>query len=1573
MKLVKSIFKSVMLFTVPLSFTDTALAAIAKEREAYSKESYAQLEYAQGESIDIRSRNLSWDVTDISIPGNGLDMTLGRTYRARTASLYVPKLLGERWHIDVPQITVTNHRRNPQIYDALTHFGGTGTQIADALDYYPNPLPDAPAFNDSSSEAIGCNFNDGKRWLHSFIANIHVPGVSGFKQVGWSRHIAYPPNTVAMFENNWILACEKFETRSKQNDIGLSERVRGPVLISPAGTRYQFGLRSLSLVSAIKEGQRGISHLDGEQSYGVLVDTIRNYYVTDIIDVHGNYLTYEYNASVGKRYVKRHASGLFKSFADRKHVNNHFIEEDLFLPLSKIRSNDNREISLSYHSDGYRLEKVQYTGDKISSGVKRTIRYEYASRDQELLEKVILPNGDYWRYEYVEALGGEGYGRSYGKDAEGYIDELESIKTPSGQTITYKYTRNTNKNPICQNELQADQEKLKRGSAAAFAGLTDAVENLFVFNERTTELGSDDGVNAGVNHTRGGSFSFPELPIIKSAFVEKRTINDNGQDRELYYINTYDEFIPFPAYPAKKYQYIHTYVSNERLSYQYTTLCIPPASYSKYKTGYPSGGDRNVDLNGSLVAFTLYDAEGFNANPKRPAYREDYSYSLFYPDELAAVVTEPRMLNFFDGFKNLVDVDLYFQSFGARVIRDQTLITTYNKDEDGVYQPASYKTEVLTFNPDFGFPVQTKESNSFSNYVKYTWQGYLERVDARKWILGLPTDTYVRDSSFTSNGFFLTLGEKPTTSLTYREGDQDGLVYEEKRYGIWQKRYAEYHLDGNLKKVEYNQKLNDGRTYQYELYEDYVLGIPTSIKKPHMLNLELIQSSRTVNTFGQVARETDFEGDTIYYGYDLLGRLAYKDYAYGYWEDEVYSWSWESGLPVQTVKRCKVKRSNRLCRSSTKLTTRITYDNSLKPIFSDQYDNTARKHIYQRSAYNQYGQLTFQSYPSSSSIESEGFHFDYDGIGRQIEFRHKNGNGDNVTVNTEYLSNNKLRITDQRGNATTTEYLAYGTPSRDQALLITSPEKVFTRFKVNLHGNITSITHAGGGDFPMVFTEFRNYNAQHQLCQTSRLDVGTTVYKPDALGNIQWLAQGQTPSSPPFIGKCNTSAPSSQKVSFTYDNHGNQKQITYGDGTPTRKYTYNKIGQVEHIESSQYKQSYNYNDLGLVTSEKLNIFGDNKTFTLGFGYSGLGHRASITYPDHSAPVRFEPNAFGQSTQAIRSEGEVKTFVEAGATYYPNGSIDSFTFGNGVVHKTLLNDAQYPREIKDLKGTSRLNQLKYTYDSASNINAITSVGDSANSISLMTYDGLNRLKSTTGGSRIGDSVLVYDGLGNIRSSTSNSSLKRHNFTYHYDNVTNVLETISGSTSYRFGYDKRGNVESNGKRSFVYNLANQLISSGSNRYLYDGNNRRIREKTSKGISYSLYSHAGELLYREVSGKKSTDYVYLGNKLVAKDTRSSQSNKPPIASFNKKPIARDDRFSGFAFDDLLFGPLENDSDPDSDALRITHVNTSLAQIINGTSIRYTSRSRSREYTHTFTYTISDGRGGSDTATITLDIYVD
>lgn len=574
-----------------------------------------------------------------------------------------------------------------------------------------------------------------------------------------------------------------------------------------------------------------------------------------------------------------------------------------------------------------------------------------------------------------------------------------------------------------------------------------------------------------------------------------------------------------------------------------------------------------------------------------------------------------------------------------------------------------------------------------------------------------------------------------------------------KRFDRWIKRNTEYHVDGNLRKVEFNAPRSVGSGNRYQQFSGYKRGIPQTITLPSREGSGSITKKLVVDNNGWVTQETDFNGVTTNIGYDAVGRLKWVDYAndsvYGNWLDEVFSWDEFSNTPIRTVRRCVLSGGS--CQSGTvQLTRTETYDSMLRLVKLSETNGVSTR--YQNFDFDSDNNQIFSSYWSDSSNEDQGTFTNYNSFGRIIAVS-TTGLG---TVTHDYLSGNKVKVTDALGNETFTTYQAYGNPSYTQALLIESPEGVTTLQEINVFGDVTSITQSGPGRNGIGIvsqTEYRAYNSQHLLCKIKRNDVGTTVFSTNDLGEVVWQAQGVTGGgNTDCISNATVTnhSDSAKKVNFTYDNLGDIWRVNYANtATPNLNYTRDNNGNVLTLTSGTVKKAYTYNSLNLVESELLTV--DSKSLSLDYHYASSGFLSGITYPNGDR-VNFSPNSFGQSTAAIRQARNDRSSLTyaSNAKYYPSGSIDTFNYGNGLVHKTTLNISRVPIRIQDSRASFTALSYNYTYDDNLNVKRIINNVNSAYSLTDLTYDGLGRLKSTTGGSGIGSSSVSYDGLGNITS-------------------------------------------------------------------------------------------------------------------------------------------------------------------------------------------------------------------------------
>lgn len=737
----------------------------------------------------------------------------------------------------------------------------------------------------------------------------------------------------------------------------------------------------------------------------------------------------------------------------------------------------------------------------------------------------------------------------------------------------------------------------------------------------------------------------------------------------------------------------------------------------------------------------------------------------------------------------------------------------------------TYTTEYSAFNA-YSTPTLTKESNSLSSDSR--WQQTVYYHDTVNWLLNQPAKLqYSTDSSN-----WITTQE---TSYYAHDHSYKSLPHQKRMYGNLIGTFNSYHSDGNLKQHSYN--LNN----HWVQFDNYKRGKPQLIKLPERYTSAcsdpatcFITASQVVNDDGTVAQVTDLNGNSTSYQYDAMRRLTGIIPDDTVWSQTTISYTTSEEYFIQSISRGDYRKT-------------IKLDGLLRPVLTKEwdFDNEAATSRYTVQRFNAYNKPVFTSYASASSTESQGTAFEYDGLQR---LKRQYSTVDNKGMDYEYLADNQIRTTDARGNSTTTTYRAFGSPDQKLPTKIEQPESVTTDIGYNLFDNITTVTQGG-------ITESRIYNAQQQLCRLVRPDVGHTAYKYNALGQPVWIAQGASGSAT----SCDESAvTAAQKVSYSYDNLGEQHTINYPDSTPDKTYTYDNQGNLKALAAGSAVWDYTYNSANLMETEVLTL--GNISWLIDPIYNALGQVDSVTYPSGKS-VSYAPNALGQATQV----GDYAT----GATYYPNGQLEGYTYGNGLTFSQTLDAQQRPEyQTVTRSGTNLLNHL-YQYDANHNIETIGDLVVPAKNISL-TYDGLDRLDTAAG--FWGTGSFEYDSLGNIEKKT----LGNQSLTYAY-NTSNRLTGITGGVSRSFGYDTRGNITSNGVRAFNFNLANQLITSGANSYQYDGYNRRVKKVSNGKTQLSLYNAAGQLLMTD-GDNGPTEYFYLGNKLVAKESQVVTSEDTP-----------------------------------------------------------------------------------------------
>jgi YD repeat-containing protein len=610
--------------------------------------------------------------------------------------------------------------------------------------------------------------------------------------------------------------------------------------------------------------------------------------------------------------------------------------------------------------------------------------------------------------------------------------------------------------------------------------------------------------------------------------------------------------------------------------------------------------------------------------------------------------------------------------------------------------------------------------------------------------------------------------------------------------------------------------------------------------------------SAVVNNIGKITSMTNEAGMTTTLGYDAMGRLASIVYPSGdsvVWNptivafSQVQSQEYDLGYGhwKQTV--------------TTGTANEATYFDALwRPVYIERWDSADRSGTVRitKRQYDFAGRTRFESYPKRTAQElSDGVSSDYDALGRLMS---RSTNSELGTLYELYGYSNGFQktYTDAKGNNTYYSYQAFDQPTEDAITSITMPEGAAVNIARDIFGKARSITRSGAG---LSQTRSYVYDGYERLCKTIEPETGATVQDYDLANNVSWRASGL---SLPSATSCDTaSVLAAKKASFIYDTRNRLKDTNFGDGSAAINRTYTPDGLPETVSSNGTKWTYTYNKRRLLEGESL-VYGTG-TYSIGRTYDANGSLAQLRYPVDNLTVAYNPNALGEPRQV----GSYATAV----TYYPNGAIAGFTYGSGVRHTTLQNTRGLPSRATD----GAIVDESYTYDKNANVESITDLVPSGTASRSMTYDGLNRLKTTAAPNLWGTASYGYDTLDNLISTSITAGQNARSTVHNIDYTTNRLASITNGPAnfnFSFFYDGQGNITNRGAQTYQFDLANRMTAAlGRATYVYDGLGRRVSVVGTDGVNrIQVYSQAGQLLYTAPSGGSGTKYIYLHNHQIA-----------------------------------------------------------------------------------------------------------
>jgi RHS repeat-associated protein len=664
---------------------------------------------------------------------------------------------------------------------------------------------------------------------------------------------------------------------------------------------------------------------------------------------------------------------------------------------------------------------------------------------------------------------------------------------------------------------------------------------------------------------------------------------------------------------------------------------------------------------------------------------------------------------------------------------------------------------------------------------------------------------------------------------------------------------------------------------------DYHRGIPRLIGFA-----DGTTQSATVNNLGEITSTTDQLGSATNYQYDAMGRLAVitppseANLAYhhtGFSFRPVVSGDW---LPPGV----SVGQWHRL--ESTGNYRKITYFDAMwRPVLVHEYEEgtnatTLRQTIMR---YDAEGRLVFTSYPRNPNVDGwlniadtsiKGVRTSYDALGRVTKVEQDSELGVLATT-TEYKDGFQTWVTNPRGVRTRIGYQVFDTPDTSRPAWIAVAEGTadakITEMGRDVFGR-TMYLRVRNEDSSLTQHRSYIYDSFGRLCKKLEPETQATLYDYDAAGNLVWSADGQTGV---WDLNCQrASIPATAKTTRTYDSMNRLTALDAPNGTDGDKnYFYDADGALNRIQTfsngAEINNRYTYNKRRLLISESSEQVGWY-TWPISYGYDANANLNRVTYPS-GIYVDYVPNALGQATQAASPHGTWATNI----SYYPNGAVKQFTYGNGVVHTMTQNARQLPASMSDAKpNAAAVISHTVTYDANTNVVNYNDPGQNGSMNRAMKYDGLDRLTEAYAPNQWGVANYQYDVFDNLKRST----LGLAGFTYFYD-ASNRVQKIDrdGGGSYLYSHNAKGEVLNDGRNSYGWDamgrvnaITDPATGALKERYKYDGENRRVQASIPavagrSGSISSVYGKSGQLFF-QYNGRENQyyEYIYLNDDLLA-----------------------------------------------------------------------------------------------------------
>jgi len=746
------------------------------------------------------------------------------------------------------------------------------------------------------------------------------------------------------------------------------------------------------------------------------------------------------------------------------------------------------------------------------------------------------------------------------------------------------------------------------------------------------------------------------------------------------------------------------------------------------------------------------------------------------------------------------------------------------------------------------------------------------------WIFGYPASEELRDAA----------GNRVSMRRNYYDGPafkglpigkvaRGDLTRQEEWIGPDLKRFrldtaTKFNADGQP--VETSDARGGGRFFEWNP-DDH-----TTLKSERVkleTDVSLVEIAEIDPRFGNLTSVIEYNGQTIRFQYDALGRLTGIVKPGDASEHPSISYSYDPGAPlsrVVTESRVssgpeQVERTEAVFDGLGRKRASLTRDETDRWVLAGVGLLDARGQVYRALRPRFVGATSVSTPPIAE--DAPGTSSWRDANGRSLKTRTQAG----IETKTEYKPLLQLSWDGGQADASSpyehlpTEHETDGLGRMVRATQYLDGKPISSSSTYDPAGNLLSRVDPEGNVARYAYDGV----GQRTLIDDPDLGKRTLVY--DDTGNL--------------IERDN---PDDNTLRYTFDLAGRSLTEDWnGDGTPEVVRHWDALpsdpsnvlyrGTLAATDEPTGSTSHEYDARGRITNTTVTI--DGKSYASGSRFDNLDREALHIYPDGSS-IAIHRNPRGQ----LSGYGDNAVQLD----FDGDGLQTRMQFNTGV---TQINAYDDDRRLTELTVTAAdsatIEHLKWDFDSAGNIGSLSDLRDNVSRAEdrseSYTYDNLYRLRSAKG--TWGKTAWTYSASGNLTSRTSSVAAQNtKTIAYGKGAGPHAMTALDART---IKYDSLGRMLSDGDRTYAWNSADQLTevtaasgASVKNRFDADGIRRVRVEKGPDGATDTVHFISP---WSEVRNGKLVRYIAHIDRRIA---RLSDTNGGDMAK-SLAPTAGDD----------------------------------------------------------------------------------